>query len=625
MSRFQSTPDSVYASNPGFIDAGVLQATISGNVNAGELVTLHESGIIRRTDPHMTFDFHNNDDPQPVFLNQIGPLLSIPFDSTCTLAFALGWPIMMLSGQIIVPCHPRGTYGHGVACFSSSGVFQNYMKLGTDTCTHPPIGVPLKNGNYIHVWATSATLKFQVSVVNPGTPANAWMSQLAPATTTNGSIISLTTGLITSGNMPWFSVTPLLNGDALVTWAGTTGLFGQVIDGDVTNGALIGALITIDSWGNGGHHHSAACANGDVIVTAFDPAATRFKCYRISQSGSIVWTVQIPSAGTGYFSQPTPGFMHPSHNRIFEMENGNFVWALPDTDTYCKAFVCSSVGALLTTCDVGQQYHDAGVAFPMSKIPNGFGCAHHLNSQPNTYGSFFDSDGNSLALAQLMDSDSTTPPVSGGTPVVNCYSYWNGVAMQVNRALAFAGKGEFKSVWVDNDGKCLANDLMDVLIRKAMIEQPTMTRTNAAKLALTEIQQGTVWNATPANQLANKFGNVPSPMPLASFLGLSFSPIVMGAPFITSFPDGRCFSVYFSLSSLQLVFVMHRVGRSSILGVSQSAAVDGGAITVLATGAFVLPSTQYFRIGGAFDRRQATPPGCRGVVGGANATLFGWQ
>jgi hypothetical protein len=104
----------------------------------------------------------------------------------------------------------------------------------------------------------------------------------------------------------------------------------------------------------------------------------------------------------------------------------------------------------------------------------------------------------------------------------------------------------------------------------------------------------------------------------------AFIPSDMGCPIPCCGDDGVVFYSYFAVGPQQMMFGCHKINRSSVLGIAQNGASNGGSITVNGAGNFNLPCSQFFHHGSSFDRRCMMPPGTRGTVGGISATLFGW-
>src|ERR1019366_8623861 len=163
MGRVESKPDSVYASNPGFLAEGVLQAYATGSIGQGELCVLHESGAIRRADPSLPWSILNCDGLVPVVIQSLTTIIDVPFASTCTTAFSCGPPVRLQCGFFVVPVHPRGSIGVGFCIRAASGAeLGGVVSVSSDTCTTFPECVPLPGGNFHLIWHTSATLKCQL-------------------------------------------------------------------------------------------------------------------------------------------------------------------------------------------------------------------------------------------------------------------------------------------------------------------------------------------------------------------------------------------------------------------------------------------------------------------------------
>ncbi len=544
-------------------------------------------------------------------LEVIAPITDLVFASTCTTAFSCGHPVRLPCGYFITPIHCRGSIGVGFRIHAANGSeLCPPFSIATDTCTTFPEVLPLIGGNFSLIWHTSATMKC------------ATFTQFGVMI---GSILTLSTSVVTSGKVPWHSACALIGGNFHLGWATSSAFLGQIING--STGALVGSNISIDSFGNGGFHIATPCANGDFLVGCYDPTATKHKIYRITAAGSITWGPQMPCAGTTYFAQPDLGLVHPPKNRLFELNSNpgtpaqnNFVWMLPDTDTYSKAHVCSYLGALVKKVDIGASYHDAAVANPICITPAGFCIGHALNAQPNTYGSFFDFNGN--CLQQNVVLDTTAPSLaSGQTGVVNIYLDWSGSSVVFSRYF--------------NNGATVHNQLSfsDAVGVKNTHFNGTYVSTVFGSPPSNGVLPPGAINIQWSRSGGQSFGVSQGGMNWAVSYDLPVGIIVQQPQTASDMScpapccgggDGVIFTSYFSVGTLQLIVGCQKIDKSSVFGVAAAAAANGGAVTINSAGYFQLPSTQYFPIGNSFDRRASLPWGCRGTVGGASAVLAGW-
>ncbi len=378
------------------------------------------------------------------------------------------------------------------------------------------------------------------------------------------SAVTITTICSTAGMLPWHGRCLLGNGNFVVTWATTGGALQGAVYSPL--GIIVGTVFTIDGSCTGILHACAPCANGDFLLGVFDSAHNHHKIYRITKVGVIVWGPIVPAGcGTSIFSNPDAPRQHPQENRLCELVNGNIAWMLPAASGWANAFVLSSAGILVQQVDFGTAYHDSGVAAPLCWTPYGFAVAHALNSSVDTFCSFFDYNGNCLIQNKMLEGGAHAFPANS-SPVVNCYIGWCGSGLAISRYASLGGV-ECRLIHCDHQG---------VLI-------------------------GTPFNFQPfgANDMC-------APWPCCDF-------------------DGTCHIVVFTSITIAVAAVLVKVGRSSVIGVAQASATDGEAVTIVAEGFFQLPSTQVFGPGVAFDQRNAPVVGCRGVVGGSNAILFGWE
>ena len=380
---------------------------------------------------------------------------------------------------------------------------------------------------------------------------------------------TIANNLYVAGPAPWFhavaAVSVGVNG-WFVSWTNTSGaLVGQYFDADGAHGSLI----TIDTTIQGGLFGTHPCSNGEHILILWDGAHSRHKVYRVNISGAVVWGPITPSAVGAYFSQPILTQFQSVENRFFELVNGNIACLLPNTGGYANVFVLNSSGTLINTVDFGTLYHDINVAAPITFTPNGFVVCHTPNSSSSTYASFYDING--FCLQENVVIDSSAPPLpTGQTGVVNLYAALAGPNISVHRYFKQVQKGIIH--------------LQHVLID----------------------QIGHAFSGKPVIVLQN---------PISSD---------MGAPIPVSTVHGITFSAWFASGSLQLTVTVSKAGRSSVIGVAANDAADGDPITINAAGEFILPATQIFGPGQAFDQRGQPVWGCRGLVGGRKAYLAGW-
>jgi hypothetical protein len=551
LTRFIGTPDSVYSGRGGFLDQGILQGIITGNVAAGELCTLFESGIIKRTDPNLPWDAINQNTPYAVVITEQQVVQNLPF-TNMTVTKAIGHSRLLVNDLYCVPLQTAA--GMGFCLRSSTGLeVTNFIVAAGDTSITEAHCLPFSGGGFALIWHTSAFLKFQIfSAI--GAPV--------------GSAVVVSSVCYTGSLVPWHGHCQLANGNFALTWATTGGsIIGQIFS---PLGVLVGTQIGIDTY-SGAHHFCAPCSNGDFVVHAWDVTHTRYKLYRIASNGALVWGPIMPSAGGSLWSQPDAARMHHQEHRLFELPpdpfgNRNLAVMLPDTDGYGKAWVLSpSTGALIRKVDFGVAYHDPGVASPLCWTPAGFAIAHALSVQPNTYASFYDVSGNCLNQNVLVDSNGYVfPPASA--PIINTYLKWCGAGLAITRYAFNQGYVEGRLIMCDHRGSVIGNPY-----------------------AFQPYSSDDMCHPTPE-----------------------------------CYPDGRVFIAWFSVNVVLMKVTHHKIGRSSVIGVAQSAATDGQPVTIVSQGYFQLPSTQVFGPGNAFDQRLAAVPGCRGVVGGQRAALFGW-
>lgn len=550
MGASQWRPDSTYSQNAGFLATGILQGVADQAIGAGELCTLFESGAIRRTDPTLPWAAINQSGNSPVVIYPATPVANISLTGM-TVAKASGFPARVVSGVYIVPMQTSA--GVGFTVRSSTGLqVTGFVLVSTDNSSVPPYAVALDNGNHALIWHVGANLKFAVY-----TPLGV---QVVAA-------VTVETACYVAGQVPWHGHCKLANGNLALSWTTTSGQFRTQVFNPST-GVAVTTITAVDTSINGGMHAAVPCANGDFLVACFDGNHSLHKVYRITNAGVIVWGSKTPSTATAIFSAPDAPRMHPQHNRIVELINGNIAWVLPasSSSTYANIFVLNSSGVTQQQVDPGALYHDAGVACPISVSPNGFAISHANASSPNTYASFFDVNGNALQINVVVDTSAYSPS-QGASPTVHTYMGFAGAGFGICRYVNDNGKVEIRQMHCDHRGTLLAPPID---------HQPI----------------------TPSD--------TPAIIPHCD-------------------KDGMVFVAYFAAGSAQITIASVKVGASSVIGVSPGGAAAGAAVTINAAGYYSLPSTQIFGVGNAFDQRNATIVGCRGTVGGQTAVLFGWE
>jgi hypothetical protein len=553
MSRYIGLPDSVYQSQNAFLSAGTLTGIAYGAINAGELCMLHESGALMRVDPNLPWSAINQSTQAPYQLYVPTKWVNVPFTGG-TILKTLGIPARLVNRNYAVPCQTSA--GIGFIMRTSAGLeMSNYVNVSSDTSTTIPHSLALSNGNHVIIWHVSANLKF---AVYDG------YGNLVTAPVTASTVCQ------TSGMVPWHGHCVLGNGNFALTFCTTAGAHVGIIYGP--NGSVVVSQFTIDSSCTGVALCTAPCANGDFVAGCFDTSHTAFKLYRITNAGSITWGPVSRSSATAIFSWPDAARQHPQANRLFELmgpgSTPNICWMLPDTDTYCKAFLHTSAGALAKKVDIGSFYHNAGWQDPACLTPFGFCMAHAPNTGPSTFVSYFDWSGNPLGQNHQCDNLGFNFP-QGVTPNIAFYNAWAGAGVAISRYAGGTGFGgtEHRLIHVDPQGYVL---------------------------------------------------------------GVPFNPLPFGADDIcTPYPqsdwDGTSHDVFFTSSTLEVTSTLTKIGRSAVIGVAQASAANGASVTITAQGYFQLPSTQVFGPGTAFDNRDLPILGCRGTVGGQIAVLGGWS
>jgi hypothetical protein len=512
---------------------------------------LLEAAQIVRTDPNLPWSAINQSDPSPYKVLSPAHWENIVFTSTLTVAKACGYTKRLLNRNYCVPLQTVAGVGFSIRTAAGLEV-TNFILVSSDVSTCPPYSLPLNNGYFVFMWHVSSTLKF---TIHDG------LGNLIR------SAVSITTICSTANMVPWHGHCLLANGNWAITWATTGGVLqGAIYD---PTGLVILAPFTIDPSCQGYAHFCTSCANGDFLVGCFDSSHTRHSCYRVSNSGTVIFGPIHRSTATAPFAAPDAARQHSQDNRCIELAgplpNPNFCWMLPDSDGYCKGHVHDYLGNLVRICDVGATYHDNHKQEPICWTPQGFCHTHCVGTSPSTYCSFFDWFGNPIGQNKDIDDGAHIFPV-GSTPVVFHYSGWCGSGI-VHSRYAFFGGCEHRLIHCD---------------------------------------------------------------PLGNVIGIPFNPQEFGSDDICSpHPcvdwDGTCKITYFTSVKLLVAAVIVKVGRSSVIGVAQADATNGNPVTIVGQGFFKLPLTQVFGPGVAFDQRVAPVPGCRGVVGGSNAILFGWS
>lgn len=529
-----------------------MQGIITGNVAAGELCTLFESGIIKRTDPNLPWDAINQNSPYMTVVTQQQVVQNVAL-TNMTVSKCIGHSRLLLNDCYCVPVQTPA--GMGFCLRTSTGLeVTNFIAAAGDTSITEAHCLPFSGGGFALIWHTSAFLKFQIF----DGKANALSS-----------VVVVSSVCYTGSLVPWHGHCQLANGNFVLTWTTTGGsVVGQVYS---PLGVLVGTQIGIDTY-SGAHHFTAPCANGDFIVHAWDVTHTRYKIYRIASNGALVWGPMMPSASGMLWQGPDAARMHHAEHRLFELPLSSATGFrsicvnLPDTDGYGKAWILNpSTGALLRKVDCGPTFRDPNICHPFCITPAGFMMSYTVAVQPNTYGSFYDPDGNCFTQNVIIDNGGYVFPV-GSVPNVYCYPKFCGSGVAICRYAYFGGYVE---------GRLIACDHRGTLIGNPYLFQP-------------------------------------------------YGSDDMCHPTPECHPDGRIFVAWFSVNVVLMKITHQKIGRSSVLGVAQAAATDGQPVTIVSQGYFQLPSSQVFGPGQAFDQRLAAVPGCRGVVGGGRAALFGW-
>lgn len=372
------------------------------------------------------------------------------------------------------------------------------------------------------------------------------------------------TALYIGSSVPWIGKCVLGNGNFVVTYSlAAGGVFSQIYG---PTGATVGSVITLDATLNGHFHATQPCANGDFLHVCHDVTHSLHKIWRVTNAGVIVWgPYNMAGAYTGLFASPDQARMHPQQNRLVELVGGTIAWLLPNTSQYANAFILSSSGTLIKQLDFGTTYHDVGVASPIVLTPNGFALAHGQKLQPNTYASFYDVNGNVLVENQIVDTSGPVVP-NGATATLHFYLAFAGSGITISRYHIINGNIEVRMIHTDHRGG---------LLGPPVIHQP------------------------------------PTPNDVCAIVGAA------GV-------DGMVFLCWYASGTTLLTVTTYKIGRSSVFGVAASGVAAGGSTVVNANGVFTLPSTQIFGPGVAFDQRSQPVMGCRGIVGGQNAILFGW-
>jgi hypothetical protein len=526
-----------------------LQGVADQAIAAGELCTLFESGVIRRTDPTLPWDAINQKSSQEYTIYQAAPILNISM-SGMTVNKGCGNPARLKNGTYIVPMQTSSGVGFSVR--SSGGLQVSlFVQVSSDNSNVPPYCVPLQNGNHAIIWHVGASMKFGI---------------YSPLGTVIVAPVTVETSCYVAGQVPWHGHCLLANGNIALTWA-TTGNILRTQIFEPAGGTAVTSVIAVDSAIYGGMHCARPCANGDYILSCFDGNHNLHKIYRMSNSGSAVWGPQTPSTATAIFSSPDAPRMHPQHNRMIELSNGNIAWVLPasSSSTYANIFILNSSGVLQKAVDPGVLYHDAGVAFPISIAPNGFAIGHANANIPNTYASFYDTNGNPLQINTIVDTTSYTPP-TGSSPTVNLYMGFAGSGFGLGRYFYNSGNVEARLFHLDHRGSPIS----------------------------------------------------------APITHQAYNPSDCSAPAPHCDTDGMIFTSFFSAGPQQCVVAVSKTGASAIVGAAQSDAAAGATVTIIAAGYFTLPSTQVFGVGHSFDMRDLPILGVRGTVGGQNAVLAGW-
>ena len=435
--------------------------------------------------------------------------------TTMTVAKATGYPARLVNNNFAVPLQTSAGVGF---CIMSPGGLQvtNYINASADVSTIPPEALALQNGNFALIWHTSASLKFAIY-----NGAGALVT----------SAVTVSTIVSTSGMLPWHGSVDLLNDNFVLSWSTTGGAFQAQIYSNI--GVAVGTTIAIASF-IGIVHALASCANGDFVAYAFDTSANLHKLFRISNAGSVLWGPITPAGCAGaIFGLPDAPRQHPQGNRLVELIGGNIAICLPNTSNYANVFVLNSSGVLQQRVDWGNANHDAGTQAPLCWTPWGFAVAHGLSTSVDTYGSFFDGNGNCLVQNELIDEGGHPFPANSA-PAVYFYMQFAGAGLTISRYAGLAGSVEHRLIHCDHLGNPL----------------------------------GTPFNPQP------------------------FGPSDMNAPWPCCDLDGMVFLCTFSVGVSTIVTTTVKIGRSSAIGVAQASATDGDAVTIVSEGYFQLPATQ---------------------------------
>jgi hypothetical protein len=371
------------------------------------------------------------------------------------------------------------------------------------------------------------------------------------------------------GQAPWFGAAVCgVAGGFIVHWCNTSSALVAQVFSNV--GATVGSIITIDTSVTSAIHGCAPCFNGDVIVSHFDTTHSRHKFYRVTASGVVTWGPISPSSAPAFFTQPIAAQFPDITNRLFELYNNNtnyIACLLPNASNYANVYLLNpTTGATITVCDPGAQFHDTGMCNPICLTQDGFHMTHCNNSSVNTYGSFFDFLGNPYSTNVLIDSTGPVFP-AGTTPVINLYCGVSGTNLSIMRYFSNQGVITLQQILCDKRGNA-------------------------------------IYGSAIAHQTAG--GD-------------------MGCPHPVCLPQGTTFAAWYGVSLTQLVCLSYKIGRSSVIGVAQNSAADGGSVVVNGAGYYTLPATQQFATGQAFDQRLSPVLGCQGDVGPGAAFLSGWS
>ena len=437
-------PDDVYSGGLGVLATGALSVSITGSVNAGELVTLFESGVIKRTDPSQPWSAINQNQSTATTITETTSVGNIDM-TTMLISNGCGFSEQLPIGDYIVPMQTSG--GVGFCLRNSAGLQKtNFILVSVDVSTVAPFALSLGNGSFSIFWHVSGSLKHAVYDGN----GNAICSP-----------VTIDTNCQTSGQGPWHAHCAFSDYHFQVCWSNTSGALRCAHYSAL--GIIIGSIVTIDAACQGVFHASHRCANDDFIHYCFDTATNRHKLYRISNANVRAWgPVYYSGCYAGQFSYPDAPHIHPFHNRFFELQDyrgpayqqGNICAMLPDSSGYCLPHLFNHLGSFVKKCDFGQNYHDHLIGHPACVTPYGFAICHHLAAEPNTYVTFCDFQGNFLSQNTIIDVTAHTF-AANITPSVAAYIGWAGTGLAIVRYASYGGSCEIRGMQCDHLGKLI--------------------------------------------------------------------------------------------------------------------------------------------------------------------------